>query len=70
MSKITQVEILMVDLQPKVKRVDAIQSFISQQTPILRIRTDDGDEGVGYSYTIVRAAMPSYRFWLAIWHRF
>jgi L-alanine-DL-glutamate epimerase-like enolase superfamily enzyme len=52
MSKITDVEILMVDLQPKVKRVDAIQSFISQETPILRIRTDDGDEGVGYSYTI------------------
>jgi L-alanine-DL-glutamate epimerase-like enolase superfamily enzyme len=52
MSKITQVEILMVDLQPKVKRVDAIQSFISQETPIVRIRTDDDCEGIGYSYTI------------------
>lgn len=52
MSVITQVEILMVDLQPKVLRTDAIQSFVSQETPILRIRTDDGAEGTGYSYTI------------------
>lgn len=42
----------MLDLAPKVRRVDAIQSFVSQETPMLRIRTDDGAEGVGYSYTI------------------
>jgi L-alanine-DL-glutamate epimerase-like enolase superfamily enzyme len=52
MVRIEQVEILMVDLKPKVKRTDAIQSFVSQETPILRIRTSDGAEGVGYSYTI------------------
>ena len=52
MAKIEQVEILMVDLKPKVKRTDAIQSFVSQETPIVRIRTDDGAVGTGYSYTI------------------
>jgi L-alanine-DL-glutamate epimerase-like enolase superfamily enzyme len=35
MAKITRVEILMVDLVPKVKRTDAIQSFVSQETPIV-----------------------------------
>ena len=52
MAQIDQVEIRMVDLAPKVKRTDAIQSFVSQETPIVRIRTSDGAEGVGYSYTI------------------
>jgi L-alanine-DL-glutamate epimerase-like enolase superfamily enzyme len=52
MAKITQVELLMVDLKPKVKRVDAIQSFVSQETPIVRITDADGAVGVGYSYTI------------------
>jgi L-alanine-DL-glutamate epimerase-like enolase superfamily enzyme len=52
MTRIEQVEIVMVDLKPKVKRTDAIQSFVSQETPILRIRSSDGAEGVGYCYTI------------------
>ena len=52
MTKITRVEILMVDLKPKVKRVDAIQSFVSQETPIVRITDADGVTGTGYSYTI------------------
>ncbi len=52
MVTIDQVDLLMVDLVPKVKRTDAIQSFVSQETPIVRIRTSDGAEGVGYSYTI------------------
>ena len=38
--------------KPKVKRVDAIQSFVSQETPIVRITDADGAVGVGYSYTI------------------
>ena len=37
---------------PKVVRTDAIQAFVTQETPIVRIRCDDGAEGVGYSYTI------------------
>jgi L-alanine-DL-glutamate epimerase-like enolase superfamily enzyme len=49
---IRSVEILQVDLAPKVARTDAIQAFVTQETPIVRIRCDDGAEGVGYTYTI------------------
>jgi L-alanine-DL-glutamate epimerase-like enolase superfamily enzyme len=52
MAVIERVEIRMVDLVPKTKRVDAIQSFVSQETPIVRITDADGAVGVGYSYTI------------------
>jgi len=52
MARIERVEVLMVDLKPKVKRVDAIQSFVSQETPIVRITDADGVTGTGYSYTI------------------
>ena len=59
MAKIERVEIWMVDLKPKVKRVDAIQSFISQETPIVRIFETDGAVGTGYSYTIGSGVPPS-----------
>jgi L-alanine-DL-glutamate epimerase-like enolase superfamily enzyme len=52
MATIARVEIRMVDLKPKVKRVDAIQSFVSQETPFVRITDSDGAVGLGYSYTI------------------
>jgi L-alanine-DL-glutamate epimerase-like enolase superfamily enzyme len=52
MAKIVRIEALMVDLKPKVKRTDAIQSFVSQETPIIRIYDADGGVGTGYSYTI------------------
>ncbi len=52
MVKITRVEIQQVDLAPKVKRTDAIQAFLTQETPIVRLFTDDGAEGTGYAYTI------------------
>ncbi|MBN9008583.1 MAG: mandelate racemase/muconate lactonizing enzyme family protein, partial [Rhizobiales bacterium] len=52
MPKIERVEVFMVDLVPKVKRTDAIQSFTSQETPFVRITADDGAVGVGYTYTI------------------
>jgi L-alanine-DL-glutamate epimerase-like enolase superfamily enzyme len=52
MAKITRVEALMVDLVPKVRRTDAIQSFVSQETPIIRIYDADGGIGTGYTYTI------------------
>jgi L-alanine-DL-glutamate epimerase-like enolase superfamily enzyme len=52
MARIERIEIRMVDLKPKVKRVDAIQSFVSQETPIVRIHDSDGAAGTGYSYTI------------------
>ena len=55
MAKITRIEICQVDLVPKVKRTDAIQAFVKQETPIVRIFADDGAEGAGYAYTIGNA---------------
>jgi len=52
MSKIIRIEITQIDLTPKVKRTDAIQSFVRQETPFVRIFCDDGAEGTGYTYTI------------------
>lgn len=52
MAVIDRVELCMVDLVPNVKRTDAIQSFDSQETPIVRLTDSDGAIGVGYSYTI------------------
>ena len=52
MASITQVEVRMVDLLPKVERTDAIQSFVSQETPIVTLRDSDGAVGTGYCYTI------------------
>ena len=52
MSTIERVEVLQVDLAPMVPRSDAIQSFVKQETPIVRIVCDDGSAGTGYSYTI------------------
>ena len=52
MGPIERVEILQVDLPPKVVRTDAIQSFVRQETPIVRITCADGAQGTGYTYTI------------------
>lgn len=52
MARIEKIELRMVDLVPKVKRTDAIQSFVSQETPIVTITDADGATGTGYSYTI------------------
>src|SRR6195952_2414420 len=52
MARIERIELRMVDLPPKVKRTDAIQSFVSQETPIVRVTDSDGAVGTGYSYTI------------------
>src|SRR5690606_8012540 len=52
MARIEKVELRMVNLNPKVLRTDAIQSFVSQETPIVTITDSDGAVGTGYSYTI------------------
>ena len=52
MARIEKVELRLVDIPPKVKRTDAIQSFVSQETPIVVITDSDGAVGIGYSYTI------------------
>jgi len=49
---IERIELRMVDLRPKVVRTDAIQSFVSQETPLVTITDSDGAVGTGYSYTI------------------
>ena len=52
MTRIAAIEILQVDLPPPVPRSDAIQAFVTQETPIVRLTMDDGSTGTGYSYTI------------------
>jgi L-alanine-DL-glutamate epimerase-like enolase superfamily enzyme len=52
MTCITAVEIFRVDLPPPVPRSDAIQAFVTQETPMVRLTMDDGSQGTGYSYTI------------------
>ena len=52
MARITRIELAMVDLPPKVRRTDAIQSFVSQETPLVTLIDSDGMRGTGYSYTI------------------
>jgi L-alanine-DL-glutamate epimerase-like enolase superfamily enzyme len=52
MSRIVKTELRLVDLKPMVERTDAIQTFVSQETPILTITDEDGMTGTGYSYTI------------------
>ncbi|MDQ2963471.1 MAG: mandelate racemase/muconate lactonizing enzyme family protein [Pseudomonadota bacterium] len=52
MASIERIELALVDLEPKVKRTDAIQTFVSQETPIVRVFDRDGASGTGYSYTI------------------
>lgn len=52
MARIERVELSLVDLQTRIDRSDAIQSFSSQETPIVRITDAEGALGTGYSYTI------------------
>ncbi|EPX75850.1 mandelate racemase/muconate lactonizing enzyme family protein [Salipiger mucosus] len=52
MARIEQITLRMVDLAPKVPRTDAIQSFVSQETPVVTVTDSDGATGQGYSYTI------------------
>jgi L-alanine-DL-glutamate epimerase-like enolase superfamily enzyme len=50
--KITAIEVFQIDLEPHVVRRDAIQAFTKQETVFVRVRTDEGVEGLGYTYTI------------------
>lgn len=52
MARIEFAEIFLVNLEPKVVRVDAIQQFVSQETVIVRVHDAEGGFGTGYSYTI------------------
>ena len=52
MPRIKRAEAFLVDLIPKVKRTDAIQSFKSQETIFVTLTDAEGATGRGYSYTI------------------
>jgi L-alanine-DL-glutamate epimerase-like enolase superfamily enzyme len=52
MAAIERIELSFVVLEPKVKRTDAIQSFVAQETPLVRVFDRDGAIGTGYTYTI------------------
>ena len=52
MPRIISARLRLVDLEPQVERTDAIQSFVSQETPILTITDEEGVSGTGYTYTI------------------
>ncbi len=45
MARIERVDLRLVDIPPKVKRTDAIQSFVSQETPIVTVTDSDGAAG-------------------------
>jgi len=49
---ITHAEAYLIDLEVETVRTDALQTFLKQETIFVDIRTDDGGEGTGYSYTI------------------
>lgn len=52
MSIIVRAEAFLIDIPVETVRTDAVQSFVSQQTPMVRVETADGLVGLGYSYTI------------------
>ncbi|MDN4614049.1 mandelate racemase/muconate lactonizing enzyme family protein [Leifsonia sp. F6_8S_P_1B] len=49
---IVSAEAWLSDLAVETVRTDAVQSFLKQETIFVRLRTADGVEGIGYSYTI------------------
>jgi L-alanine-DL-glutamate epimerase-like enolase superfamily enzyme len=51
-SRIVSADAQLYDLPVETERTDALQTFVKQETIIVRLRTADGTEGVGYSYTI------------------
>ncbi|MFE4956007.1 mandelate racemase/muconate lactonizing enzyme family protein [Streptomyces sp. NPDC056653] len=52
MTRIERIDVQLVDLAPETVRVDAMQSFVKQETVLVTIHTSDGLSGTGYSYTI------------------
>ncbi|MFI7128743.1 mandelate racemase/muconate lactonizing enzyme family protein [Nonomuraea sp. NPDC050153] len=52
MPRIERIDVQLVDLQPAAVRVDAMQSFVKQETVLVTVHTSDGLSGTGYSYTI------------------
>jgi L-alanine-DL-glutamate epimerase-like enolase superfamily enzyme len=52
MIKIVEAAAWLVHLEVETVRTDAVQAFVKQETVFVEITTDDGNNGIGYSYTI------------------
>lgn len=52
MTVVTRAEVFLVDVEVEQTRTDAVQAFTSQGTVFVELTTDDGNTGLGYSYTI------------------
>jgi L-alanine-DL-glutamate epimerase-like enolase superfamily enzyme len=50
--KITNARAYLCDLPVARERVDAVQSFLKQETVFVEVETDEGVSGLGYAYTI------------------
>ncbi|WP_218105443.1 hypothetical protein [Micromonospora rhizosphaerae] len=51
MSTIVQAEAYLVDIAVETIRTDAVQAFVKRETVFVEVRTADGRQGTGYSYT-------------------
>jgi len=49
---IIRAEARLINIAVETPRTDAVQSFLSQETPLVEIETSDGVVGLGYTYTI------------------
>lgn len=52
MARISAARAYLIDIPVETPRTDAVQAFLKQETVFVHISTDDGAEGVGYTYTI------------------
>ncbi|MCO6007984.1 mandelate racemase/muconate lactonizing enzyme family protein [Actinoallomurus purpureus] len=52
MTKIVEATAFLVDVEVETERTDAVQAFLKQETVFVELTTDDGNTGLGYSYTI------------------
>jgi L-alanine-DL-glutamate epimerase-like enolase superfamily enzyme len=52
MTKIVETTAYLVDVEVETERTDAVQAFLKQETVFVELTTDDGNTGIGYSYTI------------------
>lgn len=52
MARISAARAFLIDIPVETPRTDAVQAFLKQETIFVHLSTDDGLEGVGYSYTI------------------
>lgn len=52
MTEVVAAAAWLADLEVETVRTDAVQAFLKQETVFVKVTTDDGNTGIGYSYTI------------------